>query len=619
MNNNDTAASPKHDPAQSMIATAIAAFKQTPRVLSLIRRAYPVGMVAIPLVALLSGPVPVLYLYTIKKMIDGVQTWLAGSEQAGRYTVLVFFLLASGLRLMQWALEMSRQYLERVTESRLACYIESRILEKTTALDLGFFETTEFFDKLHRAREGISFRPFAIMSSVIHGITGLAVLAGYAVMLAGLGWWVVPAIVAMVLPSFLIDARLGLAGWFLQERQTQDRRRMRYYGDLLSSTDAVKEIRLFGIGPHFLARWTGFAGRFLGEEQLLWRKRALLGFAGLAVQILGSLALIGFATHQALINPIVTLGSLFAFIMAIDSAQSSVYAVLRSATGFYENNLYVTDLFDLLRLQPTVVAPATPVRLPDRIEKGIRLESVCFRYPGCSHDVLKDISLTIKLGEKLAIVGENGAGKTTLVKLLSRLYDPSSGRIMVDQVDLRKVAPSDWQDRIGVIFQDYQRYSLTARENVALGNIESFQDEERIIAAADLSGASTVIRQLPHGWETMLGKAFDDGYELSIGQWQKVALARAFFRDSQILILDEPTASLDAKQEYETFSRFSELTCGKTTILISHRLSNVRMADRIIVLEDGRIVEGGSHKRLMQLGGRYASLYRRQAAGYSEP
>jgi len=311
-----------------------------------------------------------------------------------------------------------------------------------------------------------------------------------------------------------------------------------------------------------------------------------------------------------------TLGSLFLYTQAMERAVTGTENIFRMMAQTYENNLFVSSVFEYLEQQPRLVAPAEPKAVPVPYRQGIRFESVTFRYPLSHTDAVVDVSFDIAPGERIALVGENGAGKTTLIKLLSRLYEPQHGRILVDGIDLREFDPAEWYRQIGVIFQHFGRYQMTARENIGFGQLEYVNDLERIRTAADKSGATPIIERLPHQWENLLGKWFDDGQELSLGEWQRVALARAFIREAQILVLDEPTASLDAKQEYEIFARFQELTQGKTTILISHRFSTVRMADRILVVEHGRIVETGSHDELMALGGRYAFLFTRQAAGY---
>ncbi len=339
-------------------------------------------------------------------------------------------------------------------------------------------------------------------------------------------------------------------------------------------------------------------------------------FGTILLQAVGGVGFYVFAIYRTITDPAVTIGSLFMYTQAMERAVGSVDAIFRSLAGIYEDNLYLNNLFEYLAQQPEVVAPAEPVAVPAAIREGLRFESVGFRYPAGTEDVLHDVSLEIGPGERVAFVGENGAGKTTLIKLLARLYDPKNGRITVDGIDLRDLDPAAWQRHIGIIFQDFARYQMTARENVGFGQLEYVNDMARIRAAADRSGATPCIERLEHGWENILGKWFDEGQELSVGEWQKVALARAFLREAQILVLDEPTASLDAKQEYEIFRRFQELTDGKTTILISHRFSTVRMADRIFVVEGGRITESGSHEELMAANGRYADLFLRQASGY---
>jgi len=598
------------------IATWLSPLRQTPRVLALVWKAYPVSAVVVPLLALVSAPVPALTLFSLKKVIDGVTLWLQGDPAGGRETILIFFGLVAALRLLQSGLESLRQFMERLLERRLAHYIQGRILERAVNLDISFFETPSFYDKLARAQGGIGYRPFAIMSSLMRGIHDIGVLAGYAVLLATLAWWVVPCLVTLALPAFILQARYGQMGWFIAANRTPEKRRMDYYSGLLTSDAAAKEIRLFRLGDYFISQWKDLFRRFYQQDRRFHARSHLGQLVGLAIQTAGAVALYGFAIYRTIARSGVTIGSLFMYMQAIDQALDSISRIFLSLGGLYENNLYMRGLFEYLAQEPQMKTPSPARAVPEPIRDGLRLEGVRFRYPEGTRDVLEDLSLEIRPGEKVALVGENGAGKTTLVKLLARLYDPGSGRITVDGIDLRELDAASWQQQIGIIFQDFAHYAVAAKENIALGDIDRLHDMEAIRAAARKSGADKCVERLDHQWDTILGKVFDEGQELSVGEWQRIALARAFFREAQILILDEPTASLDAKQEYEIFKQFNELTRGKTTILVSHRFSSVRMADRIFVMEKGRVVESGTHEELTTLRGRYCELYSRQAEAY---
>jgi len=383
----------------------------------------------------------------------------------------------------------------------------------------------------------------------------------------------------------------------------------------MATDGAVKELRVFGLHETLLRRYREIFARFFRENRDLTVRRNISSFGLAALSTVVSGLTYVYVVLQVIVGRI-TVGGLTLYYQAFQQSQSQVSNVLSGISSMYENALFLSNLFDFLAFAPELSVRPDPLPFPTVIREGIVLDRVSFKYPGTEKWVLEGISFTIKPGETIALVGANGVGKTTLVKLLTRLYDPTAGRITIDGIDLRDFDPAAVRARVGVIFQDYVKYQLTVRENVGFGRIEALDDQDRIERSVAEADAAPIIAGLPQGYDTLLGRWFADGQELSIGQWQKVALARAFMRDADLLILDEPTASLDVRAEYEVFRAFDELTAGKMAVLISHRFSTVRMADRIVVIEGGRVIEDGGHDELLLKGGRYAELFDLQAASY---
>ena len=591
-------------------------FKQSPRVIYLAWKAWPLGIILVPIVTIILGSLPALSLYFLKKIIDGVALWINQGSAAGKQMVILFLSLEVGALLLFHGLDLLNQFLQTVLEARLRFHIQHRIMQKAVELDISFFDTPSFYDKLQRAQREVNSRPFLIIMSLVHGAKQTITLVGFLVVIAGLGLWLIPLLLIASLPALLVQAKFGRQKWFLVSGRTPEERQMDYFKSLLTSNQDVKEIRLFGLGQHITERWKKLFWEFYRQDIRLSRNRHLAEFG---VLVLDTLVFAGFYVYviYCTVNfPLVTIGSLIMYTQAMERATNSISIIMQSCAEFFANNLFLSNLFEFLSEKPKIITLIDPKPLPNPIQKGIRFDQVSFRYPGASDDTIKNISFEIPAGSRIAIVGENGAGKTTLIKLLTRLYDPQHGQISVDGIDLKSLNVVDWQQNIGVIFQDYVRYCVTARENIGFGDLNNLDNLSRIIPAAEMSGAREFIEKLSSKWDTMLGKIFEGGQELSIGEWQKVALARAFLRESPILVLDEPTASLDPKQEYEIFRQFNELTRGKTTILISHRFSSVRMAEHILVVEDGGVVEQGSHEELIALNNRYAELFNRQAEAY---
>ncbi|HWS14838.1 MAG TPA: ABC transporter ATP-binding protein, partial [Candidatus Methylomirabilis sp.] len=446
------------------------------------------------------------------------------------------------------------------------------------------------------------------------GQNGISLLA-----MAGLlflfHWIVAVVLFVAVLPG--VAVRLGYSGTMYrwQRDQTSTERHAHYLNRILTGGSHAKEIRLFDLGPLLMRRFRDLRRKLRGERLGIAARRSVAELAaqtGATAAIYGSLAFIAYRTVQGA-N---TLGDLVMYYQAFQRGQGYLQGMLGGLAGIYEDNLFLSNLNEFLDLERKVVEPAKPRPVPRPMRTGIVLDHVGFQYPAGARKVLEDVSLAIRPGEVVALVGENGSGKTTLVKLLCRLYDPTGGTITIDGVDLRRFETAALRREFSVLFQDFAQYHLTARENIWFGNTALPPDPERVVAAARDSGADDVLRGLPKGYDTVLGKLFEEGEELSVGEWQKVALSRAFLRDAQILVLDEPTSSMDARAEYAVFQNFRKLASGRTVLLISHRFSTVRMADRIYVLHEGRIIEGGTHEELIRGGGTYAHLFETQARQY---
>jgi ATP-binding cassette subfamily B protein len=699
----------------------------TPRVLRLVWEAHPRYATVLLILTVVQGLVPLAQVWITKLIVDaavaaiapGAAGAAAGSGAALPElligTVLGLLALQAGVSLVGQAAEPANRLVQQQLGDYLSRDINLRILRKAAGLaDLTFFESPTFYDLLQRAQQEAGFRPLQMlqqMTMLLRAAVGLLAMLG---VLVGFQPLLALAVVCLALPHVIIQFRHQHENWTVQSREIPEVRRMDYFRQALTSSTDAKEIRIFGLAGFFLGRYLDLFDAYRRRHQQLhvaqWRRNSALA----ALAALASTGAYAYVVLEALLGRI-TPGSLTLYASAINQVQTGLSGVVTYLAGLYESNLFASHLFEFLALPPTMPLPppgqARPVPVP--LQEGIEFRHVTFRYPGTERLVLEDVSFTIRPGEAVALVGENGAGKTTLVKLLARLYDPTEGQILVDGVDLREYDLDQWRRQIGVIFQDYSRYHLTARENVGVGQVERVDDLPAVQAAAAWSGADAVIARLPQGYDTTLGRRFwamvsntrslrvEEGVDLAGGEWQKIALARAFMRagtrsngpsgtrgdpiqdggeaagsgnghtgdgrqrapatgpeghgmgperlppdewrqrgdragadvraldaetadgatapdghGAQLLILDEPTAALDAQAEYDVYLRFHELTREKATLLISHRFSTVKMADHIVVLERGRVIERGSHDELLQLGGRYATLYQMQAARY---
>jgi len=540
-----------------------------------------------------------------------------------RGDTLRWVLVELAIVLVQALVTRSLALTRTVLGARLGVDINVAILEKALTFELHHFEDSEFYDQLTRARREASSRPVQLVSEAFQLVQNALTLIGYGALLVQWSGWAVVLLVLATVPAALGEARYSKVTFRLRNWRSPDSRRLMYFEYALANDEHVKEVKLFGLGPLFLERYKSLAETFYKEDKALAVKR---GAVTHALSLLGTGAFYGAYAFMALAAAAreLTLGNMTMYVVAFRQGQQSFQAVLSALGSIYEHNLYMANLFAFLAKEGRPNAggapssTATVTRAPEAsTSSGIELRDVGFRYPGTDRWALRHVDLVIPEGQSLALVGENGAGKTTLIKLLTRLYEPSEGVILLDGKDLRDWDEGVLRKRFGVLFQDFNQYQLTLRENVALGSVPHMTDAPRVLRAVDRGGASELVETLRDGLEAPLGRWFKGGAELSGGQWQKVALARAFMREeADIMVLDEPTAALDADAEHAVFERFHELARGRTTIVISHRFPTVRMADRIVVLGGGHIEEVGTHDELVAKGGRYARMFALQAAGY---
>lgn len=492
--------------------------------------------------------------------------------------------------------------------------VSIELMQHAARLDLRHFESAEYQDRLERARRQAAGRN-ALLSQIFGQAQDMITVATLAAGLFVYAPWLIVLLPLSFVPAVLGETRFNTLSYYLSRGRTPERRQLEYIRHIGASADTAKEIKLLGLGGFLVERFRSLAQTIFLENRRLAVGRALWGTLFSAISTLTYYGAYAFIVWRTIAGAF-TIGDLAFLSGSFLNLNGLFQKILLGFTQIAGQSLYLDDLFSFFEIQPAILPPAHPKPFPQPIRRGVVFENVGFRYPETDNWAIRGLSFTLKAGQTLALVGENGAGKTTIVKLITRLYDPDEGRITIDGIDLRDMRIEDIHAHIGVIFQDFIRYSLTAAENIGVGRIEVGSDRQRITDAAERSLADAVIDRLPLGYEQPLGRLFNKGRDLSGGEWQKVAIARAYMRDADLIILDEPTAALDAKSEAEVFARFKSLAAGKTALLISHRFSTVRMADRILVLEDGRILEAGTHAELVAIGGRYAELFELQAAGY---
>jgi len=526
--------------------------------------------------------------------------WLVGAEMA--------------LAVITGILARSVDYFDNLLADRYTHHVSVEVMRKAAALDVTVYEDPVFYDRLERARVQATDR-LAMIQQMGRLIQQSVTAIAFSIVLVKYSPFLLLLLIAGIIPAFLGESHFAFLTYAKNFRQTPLRRQMDYLRQVGGSKEASKELKLFNLSDYLTQRFTGLSQTIYEQNVALNRRRLFWGGVLAIVGQLGYYAAYGFSIWRT-IQGRYTVGDLTLITTAIMQAMSNIQQAFSTASGVADQALFLTDLLAFFEMKPRVESKVNGLPMPRPIMRGFEFRNVSFTYPGTNRRVLSNFNFTLEPGERIALIGENGQGKTTVVKLITRLYDPTEGEILLDGIDLREYDLDDLHREMGVIFQDFMRYEMTARENIEVGRIEVPHTLDEIKYAAEKSLASGVVKKLQHEYDQMLGRRFEGGVDLSGGEWQKIALARAYLRDAQLLILDEPTAALDARSELEVFERFAELTEGKMALLISHRFSTVRMADRIVVLEGGRLVEEGNHSQLIALGGRYAAMFEMQAASY---
>ena len=563
------------------------------------------------------GLLPVGLVYLTKPLVDGVQAAVgSGASWAAVQPVLLVAVAIGGILLLTELIKVALEWISAAQSELVQDYLSDVLHAKSTSVDFAFYETADYYDRMYRARVDASNRPLALLQSsgslVQNGITVLAMAA----VLVPYGVWLPPVLLLSTLPAFYVVIRTSRRYHDWSKSTTTERRRTQYFGTVLTDAYYAGEIRFFGLADHFRKAYMDLRRRLRGERLALLRDQSLSRLSAEVVALLVSVATIAWMVWRALVG-LATLGDIALFYQAFQRGQGLMRALLTNIGQIYNNGLFLTNLFEFLDLPARIADPADPVPTPAHLKQGIRFRDVTFKYPGTDRIAIEGFNLTIPVGRTVAIVGANGAGKTTLIKLLCRFYDPEIGTVEIDGIDLRSLALDQLRRMITIMFQQPVSYQDTARQNIGLGNLVAAQSSGRIETAARNAGAHSLISALPKGYDAVLGKWFAEGTELSAGEWQRVAMARAYLRQSEIIILDEPTSMMDSWAEAEWFENFRGLVRNRTAIIITHRLTIAMRADVIHVMEHGKIIESGNHEELLMANGPYAKSWKAQTQSAS--
>jgi len=593
--------------------TRLQSLKNIPPVLKIIWDSSPAVVTWGLILRAIAALSPLALLAVAKLIIDAVVTHLTHAAML-RSDFWWLVALEFGLACLTSILNRIVDYCDTLLADKFIRHISVRIMHHASRLDLASYEDPLFHDKLERARVQATDRLGMVqqLGRLVQQVITTATLAASILLFSP---WLLLVLIACVIPAFLGESHFAFLGYAQAFRQTPVKRQIDYLRFLGASKDSAKELKLFGLSKYLTDRFKKLSDDIYVQNVSLAKRRL---FASALLSLLTTVGYYGAYAYVILetLEGKMTVGTLTFLTGAIAGASANLQMIFSTFSSIADQSLFLTDLLEFFAVRPTVYSKPNALKTPRPIKVGIEFREVSFSYPGSDRPILRNLNLFLKPDERIALIGENGEGKTTIVKLLTRLYDPTAGQILLDGSDLREYDLDDYASNIAVIFQDFMRYDMTAWENIAVGQIGARENLDRVELAAKKSLAEGVIKKLPNGYDQMLGRRFETGVDLSGGEWQKVALARAYLRDAQILVLDEPTAALDARSEHEVFERFAELTKGKMALLISHRFSTVKMADRIIVLEKGVIAEQGRHEQLMAHGGRYAEMFELQASSY---
>ncbi len=599
---------------KASVKEQFSALKNLPAFLKLVWDTSKPLTIANFLLRIIKSAFPLMILWVGKEIIDEVIRLIQVGEGGDQTFLWTMVGIEFGLAVMSDVMNRWIMLIDSLLGDLFSNKTSEELIRHAAALDLYQFEDPAFYDKLERARRQTTGRT-VLLTQLLTQVQDIITILFLAVGIITFSPWLILILVVAIIPSFINEIYFNQKTYSLTKNWTPERRELDYLRYIGASDQTAKEIKIFSLDNFLAERFREIADKYFLVNKRLAIKRASLGSLFSALGSLSYYVAYVYIILQT-VSALITVGTLTFLAGSFNRMRTMLQGIMNRFAKIAEGALYLQDLFDFLALRPAIVSPENSVPVPKKIQEGFTFDNVSFKYLNSEKWAIRNLSFHLNAGERFALVGENGAGKTTLVKLLARLYEPTEGRILLDGVDLREYDVRELRKTVGIIFQDYVRFQMKASENIAVGQINALNDEGRIKESAEKSLADTVIKDLPAMYNQILGKRFESGVELSGGQWQKIALARAYMREAQLLILDEPTSALDARAEHEVFVRFSELIEGKTAVLISHRFSTVRMADRILFLEHGRLLESGSHEELLAKDGKYAELFRLQAKGY---